>query len=167
MLAVVGKHHYVHAPKTMVIKRDGSPRFDHLHWHGFGKSVARATGRAYIRSGAAVRRPRVSLTLTELVEGGEQSVYLILDYRLHGRVPPGFRHRGEGLQEEYAWRPCTAGAFALSRAWDGELRTRRWGLGEGTRERHFLGGPKTRLYVSFSAHQHGATGSPGSLRTVR
>jgi hypothetical protein len=102
VLAVVGKHRYVHAPKTMVIKRDGSMRFEKLRWHGWGSEVTHATGRAFIATGHVIRRPRVSVTLEELVEGGEQKVYLVLRYVLHGPVPPGFRHKGERLMEEYA-----------------------------------------------------------------
>jgi hypothetical protein len=102
VLAVVGKRKYAKAPKTMVIKRDGSMRFEGLHWHGWGSEVAHATGRAFIGIGRVIRRPRVSVTLSELVEGGEQKRYLVLNYVLHGRVPPGYRHRGERLLEEYA-----------------------------------------------------------------
>ncbi|HEX4307864.1 MAG TPA: hypothetical protein VHZ54_17650 [Solirubrobacterales bacterium] len=102
VLAVVGKHRYVHAPKTIVLKRDGSMRFEGLHWRGWGEEVTKATGRAFIGVGWVIRRPRVTVTLDELVEGGEQKVYLILEYTLHGKVPPGFRHHGERLMEEYA-----------------------------------------------------------------
>src|SRR5262249_53224299 len=90
VLAAVGQDRYVHAPRKMVIKRDGSMRFEGLHWRGFGGAVAHASGRAYIRSRGTVYRPRVSVTLFELVEGGEQKVYRELSYVLHGQVPPGF-----------------------------------------------------------------------------
>lgn len=100
VLAVVGKHKYADAPRNMVIRRDGSLRFYELHWHGFGKEVARATGRAYVRSHGVVRRPRVSVTLGELIERGDRRVYIFLTYRLRGRVPPGVRHHGERLLEE-------------------------------------------------------------------
>jgi hypothetical protein len=102
VLAVVGKHKYAHAPKTIVLKRDGSMRLEKLHWRGWGEETAKATGHAFIKVGRVIRRPRVSVTLDELVEGGEQNVYLILEYKLHGRVPSGFRHHGERLMEEYA-----------------------------------------------------------------
>jgi hypothetical protein len=102
VLSFVGKNKYAVEPTTMVIKRDGSMRFEGLHWHGWGGEVARATGRAFIGIGRVIRRPRVSVTLSELVEGGEQKRYLVLNYVLHGRVPPGYRHRGERLLEEYA-----------------------------------------------------------------
>ncbi len=102
VLAVVGKHRYRHAPRTIVVKRDGSMRFEKLHWHGWGEEVTKATGRAVIAVGRVIRRPKVTVTLSELVEGGEQSIYLILDYKLYGKVPPGFRHHGERLMEEYA-----------------------------------------------------------------
>jgi hypothetical protein len=102
VLAVVGKRRYRRAPKTVVVKRDGSMRFEHLHWHGWGEATTKATGRAFIGIGRVIRRPKVTVTLSELVEGGEQKVYLILNYTLHGKVPPGFRHRGERLMEEYA-----------------------------------------------------------------
>ncbi|MBS1675934.1 MAG: hypothetical protein JST08_00970 [Actinobacteria bacterium] len=102
VLAVVGKHRYVHAPRNMVIKRDGSLRFEDLRWRDWGSEVTRASGRAYVERGDVVRRPRVSVTLEELVEGGARKVYLVLKYALHGRVPAGFRHSGERLMEEYA-----------------------------------------------------------------
>jgi hypothetical protein len=102
VLAVFGKHEYVHAPKRMVMKRDGSLRFERLRWSRWGGEVTTATGRVYVRSGEVVRRPRVSVTLEELIEGGEQKVYLVLRYVLHGRVPPGIGHHGERLMEEYA-----------------------------------------------------------------
>jgi hypothetical protein len=85
---------FAHAPKGMLLKRGGSIRFYKLHWHGFGEPVARASGRAYLRSGNVVRRPKVSVTLSELTEQGDLKVYLQLRYRFHGPVPPGFRHRG-------------------------------------------------------------------------
>lgn len=102
VLASVGKRRYAKEPKTMVIKRDGSMRFEGLHWTGWGGEVTHATGRAVIAVGRVIRRPRVSVTLEELIEGGEQTTYLELRYVLHGRVPPGFRHHGERLMEEYA-----------------------------------------------------------------
>lgn len=104
VLASVGKHRYAKEPKTMVIKRDGSMRFENLHWRGWGKEIAHATGRAFIGVGRYIRRPRVSVTLEELIEGGEQTTYFVLRYVLHGRVPPGFRHQGERLMAEYAHR---------------------------------------------------------------
>jgi hypothetical protein len=85
---------FAHEPKGMLIKRGGSIRFYGLHWRGFGEPVAEATGRAYLRSGNVVRRPKVSLTLSELTEQGDHKVYLQLRYRFQGPVPPGFRHRG-------------------------------------------------------------------------
>jgi hypothetical protein len=39
----------------------------------------------------------VSVKLEEVIEGGDQKRYLVLDYVLHGRVPPNFRHKGERL----------------------------------------------------------------------
>jgi hypothetical protein len=90
----VVSRHLAHAPKGMLLKRAGSIRFYGLHWHGFGESVARANGRAYLRSGDVVRRPKVNLTLSELTEQGDLKVYLQLRYRFLGPVPPGFRHRG-------------------------------------------------------------------------
>ncbi len=100
VLAVYGKHRYVHAPKTMVLNPDGALRFERLRWSGWGSEVTTATGRAYIERGGVVRRPRVSVTLEELVEGGAQNVYLILRYAIRGRVPPGFSPHGERFMEE-------------------------------------------------------------------
>jgi hypothetical protein len=102
VLASVGRRRYAKEPKTMVIKRDGSMRFEGLHWRDWGREVTHATGRAFIGVGRVIRRPRVSVTLEELIVGGEQTTYLELTYVLHGRVPPGFRHKGERLMEEYA-----------------------------------------------------------------
>jgi hypothetical protein len=101
VLASVGKHRYAKEPKTMVIKRDGSMRFEGLHWRGWGDEVTHATGRAFIGVGRVIRRPRVTVTLEELIEGGEQTTYFVMSYVLHGRVPPGFRHKGERLMAEY------------------------------------------------------------------
>jgi len=101
VLASVGKRRYAKEPKAMVIKRDGSMRFEGLRWRGWGEEVTHATGRAFIGVGRVIRRPRVTVTLEELIEGGEQTTYLVLSYVLHGRVPPGFRHKGERLMEEY------------------------------------------------------------------
>lgn len=92
--ANVVSRHLVHAPKHMLLKRGGSIRFYGLHWDGFGELVAHANGRAYLRSGKVVRRPKVSVTLSELTQQGDFKVYLQLRYRFHGPVPPGFRHRG-------------------------------------------------------------------------
>jgi hypothetical protein len=100
--ATAGKRRYAVEPKTIVLKPDGSMRFEGLHWHGWGDEVTRATGRAFIGVGRLIRRPRVSVLLEEIIVGGEQTVYLELRYVLHGRVPPGFRHRGERLMYEYA-----------------------------------------------------------------
>jgi hypothetical protein len=100
VLAAVGTRRYVHAPKKMVLRRDGSLRFYGLHWRGFGEPEAHGTGRAYLRKGRVVRRPRVTVTLEELtqVEAGYEE-YLLLKYVLHGAVPPGFAHRGTRVLE--------------------------------------------------------------------
>lgn len=84
----------VHAPKSMLLKRGGSIRFYDLHWQGFGEAVAHANGRAFLRGGKVVRRPKVSVTIFELTEQSNFRVYLQLRYRFHGPVPPGFRHHG-------------------------------------------------------------------------
>jgi hypothetical protein len=84
-----------------VLKRDGSMRFEGLHWRGWGGEVATASGRAYIRKGDVVRRPRVSVSLRNLTEGAKRKTYTSLRYVLHGRVPAGFRHKGERLMVEY------------------------------------------------------------------
>ncbi|MFN8217597.1 MAG: hypothetical protein U0R71_13475 [Solirubrobacterales bacterium] len=87
----------VHAPKRMVLKRDGSFRFYGLRWKRFGQGKANATGRAYIRRGNAVFRPRARVTLSDLEEqpaGGGEQFYLRLSYVLRGPVPAGFQRRG-------------------------------------------------------------------------
>jgi hypothetical protein len=85
---------WVHAPKQMSLRSDGSIRFYDLHWHGFGRPTARANGRAYLRSGAVVRRPKVTVWLTYPLEEEGFDVYETLRYAIHGRVPNGFRHKG-------------------------------------------------------------------------
>jgi hypothetical protein len=88
-------------PRKMLMKRDGSFRFYGLHWRDFGAPTATATGRAFLRSGCrrcrdkVVRRPRVTLVLTELTQQGNARVYLEAEWVFHGSVPPGFRQRGE------------------------------------------------------------------------
>ncbi|MGD9734195.1 MAG: hypothetical protein AB7V58_01100 [Solirubrobacterales bacterium] len=88
-------------PRGMVMLRDGSFRFYDLDWEGFGESTATATGRAFLRRGChrcrhrVVRRPRVTLRLSELTQQGDARVYLIASWTFHGPVPPGFRKRGE------------------------------------------------------------------------
>jgi hypothetical protein len=95
VLADVRSRHYEHAPREMVLKSDGSFRFTGLHWRGWGEPVAHASGRAYIRKSGVVRRPRATVTLSELQETGEGKVYYELHYVLRGRLPVGRHHRGE------------------------------------------------------------------------
>jgi hypothetical protein len=98
--ANVRSRRLVNAPRRMVLKRDGSFRFYGLHWRGFGKPTARATGRAYLRRGCRrcrgreVTRPRVTVVLSDLTQQGNYRVYLQVNYVIHGPVPRGFRHRG-------------------------------------------------------------------------
>jgi hypothetical protein len=89
-------------PRSILMKRDGSFRFYGLHWEGFGNEVATATGHAFLRSGCqrcdekvVVRRPTVRLEASELTQQGNSRAYLELEWRFHGRVPPGFRSHGE------------------------------------------------------------------------
>jgi hypothetical protein len=99
VLANVRRRRLVHAPSTMVLKRDGSFGFYDLHWQGFGEGVAHATGRAYLRRSCRgcrpeVKRPRVTVTLNELTQQGDYRVYLHVHYVIDGAVPRGFRHQG-------------------------------------------------------------------------
>jgi hypothetical protein len=87
--------HYERAPREMVLKSDGSFRFTGLHWRGWGEPVAHANGHAYIRKSGVVRRPRATVTLSELQETGEGKVYYELHYVLRGRLQAGRHHRGE------------------------------------------------------------------------
>jgi hypothetical protein len=95
----------VGSPSGMLMKRDGSFRFYGLQWQGFGEETASASGRAYLRSGCrhcadrVVRRPRVTLRLSELTKQGDARVYLIAEWVFHGPVPPGFRQHGERFLE--------------------------------------------------------------------
>jgi hypothetical protein len=88
-------------PRNILIRRNGSLRFYDLEWQGFGEDTATATGRAFLRSGCyrcrdkAVRRPRVSLRLSELTQQGNARVYLIAEWSFEGKLPPGFRRHGE------------------------------------------------------------------------
>lgn len=88
-------------PRNMLMKRDGSFRFYDLKWQDFGEETATATGRAFLRSGCqrcgdkVVRRPRVTLRLTELTQQGNVRNYLDGEWTFHGAVPPGYRKHGE------------------------------------------------------------------------
>ena len=93
----VGPSNWVHAPKQMSLRRDGSVRFYDLHWHGFGGETTRANGRAYLRRGSVVRRPKVTVWLSYPLEEEGFEIYETLRYTIHGRVPNGFRHRGEHI----------------------------------------------------------------------
>ncbi|HYC80318.1 MAG TPA: hypothetical protein VEB65_00950 [Solirubrobacterales bacterium] len=94
-------HKLATEPRKMLMKRDGSFRFYGLRWEGFGEATATATGRAFLRSGCrrcrdkVVRRPRVTLRLTELTQQGNVRNYLEAHWVFHGPVPPGFRHHGQ------------------------------------------------------------------------
>lgn len=87
-------------PRRMLLARDGSFKLYALRWWDFGKSTARAGGRAYLRRGCRrcpgreARRPRVSVLLDNLTQQGDYRVYLRIRYVLHGPVPRGFAHRG-------------------------------------------------------------------------
>lgn len=88
-------------PRNMLMKRDGSFRFYDLNWQGFGEDTATATGRAFLRASCQrcrvthVRRPRVTVRLSELTQQGDARVYLVAKWTFHGPVPPGFRKHGE------------------------------------------------------------------------
>jgi hypothetical protein len=96
-VGVGGRSPWVHAPRKMSLRRDGSIRFYDLHWHRFGGSTTHATGRAYLRSGSVVRRPKVTVQLSYPLEEGKFDVYETLSYVIRGRVPAGFRRRGEHI----------------------------------------------------------------------
>lgn len=95
---VTGK--FMNEPSSMRMKRDGSFRFYDLKWKDFGEETATATGRAFLRSGChrcrdkVVRRPRVTLRLTELTQQGNFRVYLQANWTFQGSLPPGFRRHG-------------------------------------------------------------------------
>ena len=95
----------VHKPTGMLLKSDGSMRLYDLHWRGFGKPVAHATGRAYLRRGChrcpnrVVKRPHVTVLLNELTQQGDYWVYLHLRYEFHGPIPPGFARHGSRILE--------------------------------------------------------------------
>jgi hypothetical protein len=95
VLANVRTHKWKRKPKTIVLRRDGSLRFYGLHWRGWGEGVTHASGHAYIKSAGVVRRPRATLTLSELTQSGAGKVYYQLNYTFHGRLPSGVRRHGE------------------------------------------------------------------------
>jgi hypothetical protein len=96
---------FVHAPKNMGLKRDGSLQLYDLRWSGFGEPTAHASGRAYLRRGCSgcrdkeVRRPRVTLLLNELTQQGDYRVYLHIRYEFHGPIPRGFARHGSRILE--------------------------------------------------------------------
>ncbi len=95
----------VSTPAGMNLRRDGSIQFHRLDWQNFGDSVARATGRAFLRKGCrrcrdkVVRRPRVVIYLNELTQQGDYRVYLHINYRFVGPIPPGFPRHGSQILE--------------------------------------------------------------------
>lgn len=95
----------VNEPAGMVLRRDGSLQFHRLEWQGFGESVARGVGRAFLREGCRrcrhelVRRPKVVVYLNELTQQGDYRVYLHYHYRFVGPIPPGFRRSAGGFLE--------------------------------------------------------------------
>lgn len=97
--------HLSASPRTMILSRDGHFRLYSLRWNGFGESVARATGRAFIRRGCRgcrdreVTRPHVSILLNNLTQQGDYRVYLHLRYTIHGPVPRGFARHGSRFLE--------------------------------------------------------------------
>jgi hypothetical protein len=101
----VRTRHFSASPRTMILSRDGHFRLYSLRWHSFGKPVARATGRAFLRRGCRgcpdreVTHPHVSVLLNNLTQQGDYRVYLHLRYTIHGRVPRGFAHHGSRFLE--------------------------------------------------------------------
>jgi hypothetical protein len=96
----VRTRHLSASPRTMVLARDGHFRLYSLRWEDFGESIARATGRAFIRRGCRgcrhreVTRPRVSVYLNNLTQQGEYRVYLHLRYTIQGPRPRGLARHG-------------------------------------------------------------------------
>jgi hypothetical protein len=88
-------------PRNIQMSRDGTFRFYDLQWKNFGEETATATGRAFLRSGChrcrdhVVRRPRVTLRLSELTQQGDARVYLVAEWSFEGKLAPGFRRHGE------------------------------------------------------------------------
>jgi hypothetical protein len=112
VLANVVTHRLVSAPAGMNLRRDGSLQFYELDWQNFGDSVARGTGRAFLRKGCrrcrdkVVRRPRVVVYLNELTQQGDYRVYLHANYRFVGPIPPGFSRHGSRILEHGSRTRC-------------------------------------------------------------
>jgi hypothetical protein len=88
---------YGSSPREIVLHRrlSSSLVFRELVWHGFGEDNARAHGRALIKRGKRVWRPRVSLRAGQLISRGTgRRIYVELAYTLSGPVPPNFPRRG-------------------------------------------------------------------------
>lgn len=87
-------------PHKIILSADGSFYLYKLRWKSFGGPEARATGRAYLRSGCStcpgreVERPHVDIRLVHLVTHRHFRVYEHLSYVLHGPIPEGFKQRG-------------------------------------------------------------------------
>jgi hypothetical protein len=88
---------YGSSPSEIVLHRrlSSSLSFRELVWHGFGDDNARARGRALIKRGKRVWRPRVSLRAGQLTRHGtNRRIYIELAYTLTGPVPADFPRRG-------------------------------------------------------------------------
>jgi hypothetical protein len=92
-------------PPWMQLTRQGSLQLYDLEWRDWGKPVAKAEGRAFLRHGCSgcrgreVTRPRVSVKLNHLAPKGESLTYHHVSYTFHGPLPRGFTRHGSRFLE--------------------------------------------------------------------
>jgi hypothetical protein len=87
--------HRARNPTWIFLGRGFSFVLDTLRWQSFGKSVARATGRATIRRSKREWAPRSRLELSRPIpDGPGREIYSMLRFSLRGPVPPHFPHSG-------------------------------------------------------------------------
>jgi hypothetical protein len=107
VIVSVRTRRYDDEPHWMQLTRSGSLQLYDLEWRDWGKSTARAEGRAFLRHGCSgcrgreVTRPRVSVKLNYRSPKGEAWVYRHIAYTFHGPIPRGFsRHDADVLEPE-------------------------------------------------------------------
>jgi hypothetical protein len=85
--------HVARRPAEIIVGNRGGFYFYGLEWQSFGGPKARAIGRAYIRKGNRVWRPRAVVRLSFLLDDGPgKRFYSLMRWSLEGAAPPGFRH---------------------------------------------------------------------------
>jgi len=88
----------VYRPHSIGLSGDGTFFMEHIQWHSYGSSVARATAIAYVKectpdcANGHVDKPKAKLRFTTPVECEGRYIYARMHYVLRGLVPKGVPH---------------------------------------------------------------------------